>query len=144
MAYFCEKHAELPTAKAVASVSRRSRAPSAKTTSKTKHIGESFNKKRNGVSGVQVVEHPDAIRTVLVRWNGIKIDLTKLARLRWIEKKKSHELCQIFGLRRTAVNRSIRTLRNAGILKLNLTNQEKKLIESQIKLENKIYGKGSL
>lgn len=31
-----------------------------------------------GVSNVQVVEHPDAIKTVLVRWNGTKIDLTKL------------------------------------------------------------------
>ncbi len=75
-----------------------------------------------------------------MRWNGAKIDLTKLARLRWIEKKKSHELCQIFGLRRTAVNRSIRTLRNSGISELNLTNQEKKQIEKQINIENKIYG----
>jgi len=103
-------------------------------------VVSNFLGKKIGVSNVQVVEHPDAIKTVLVRWNGTKIDLTKLARLRWIEKKKSHELCQIFGLRRTAVNRSIRTLRNAGISGLNLTIQEQKLIEKQINLENKIYG----
>ncbi|MGZ3782435.1 MAG: hypothetical protein ACXVCY_17445 [Pseudobdellovibrionaceae bacterium] len=91
------------------------------------------------MSDVQEVEHPDAIKTVLVRWNGVKIDLTKLAKLRWIEKKKSRELCEIFGLRRTAVNSSIRTIRKGGISQLNLTNEEKKIIQKAILSEKELY-----
>lgn len=74
-----------------------------------------------------------------MRWNGIKIDLTKLARLRWIEKVKCDELCRIFGLKRTAVKQSIRTLRSSGTSDLNLTEVEKKLIAKQIEVENRIY-----
>ncbi len=32
----------------------------------------------NGAGDVQVVEPPDAIKTVLVRWNSVKIDLNEL------------------------------------------------------------------
>lgn len=55
---------------------------------------------------------------------------------------KSHELCQIFGLRRTAINRSIRTLRNSGVSQLNLEESDKKLIQSRINEEIEKLDKG--
>ncbi len=70
-----------------------------------------------------------------MRWNGVNLDLTKLAKLRWIEKRSIPDLCQVFGKRRTAVCRSIRTLRMGGISELNLTLEEKKLIGAQMMLE---------
>ena len=87
-----------------------------------------------------VVEHSDTVKTYLVQWNGVKIDLTKLAKLRWIEKMKTPELCRVFGKRRSAIRQSIRTLRNSGLSELNLTELEKNSIESQIKLEDESYG----
>ena len=87
-----------------------------------------------------VVEQPDAIKAYLVRWTGVKLDLTKLARLRWIENKKTPELCRVFGKCRTAIRQGIRTLRKCGISELNLTIEEKKLIESQMKREEQSYG----
>jgi hypothetical protein len=94
----------------------------------------------NGVRDVLVVEQPDAIKSVLVRWKGVKLDLAKLAKLRWIENKKLPELCQVFGLRRTAINRSLRTLRNSGLSELNLTDEERKVIQKQLKEEKQKYG----
>lgn len=85
-------------------------------------------------------EHSAAIKTYLVRWNGVKIDLTKLAKLRWIEKMKTRELCNIFGRRRTAIRQGVQTLRKCGISELNLTEEEKKLIQRQMQLEETIYG----
>jgi hypothetical protein len=75
-----------------------------------------------------------------VRWNGAKFDLTKLARLRWIEEMKTPELCRVFGKGRTAVRQGIRTLRKCGISELNLTTDEKKIIESQMKREEQSFG----
>jgi hypothetical protein len=75
-----------------------------------------------------------------VRWKSVKIDLTELARLRWIEKMKTPDLCKVFGRRRTAVRQSIRTLRKCGISELNLTTDEKKLIKDQMKREEQSYG----
>ena len=86
-----------------------------------------------------VVEHSDTVKTYLVQWNGVKIDLTKLAKLRWIEKMKTPELCGVFGKRRSAIRQSIRTLRNSGLSGLNLTELEKNSIESQIMIENDTY-----
>jgi hypothetical protein len=93
-----------------------------------------------GGTDVQVVEQPDAIKTYLVRWNGVKIDLTQLAKLRWIERKQTPELCRIFGQRRTAIRQRLRTLRKCGISELNLSQEERKLIQKQMKLEEKSYG----
>jgi hypothetical protein len=87
-----------------------------------------------------VVEHPDAIKTYLVRWKSFKLDLTQLARLRWIEKMKTPALCGVFGKRRSTIRQGIRTLRKCGISELNLTENEKKLVEKQIKLEEQSYG----
>jgi hypothetical protein len=87
-----------------------------------------------------VVEHSDTVKTYLVRWNGVKIDLTKLAKLRWIEKLKTPELCSIFGRRRSAIRQSIRTLRNSGLSGLNLTFLERNTILEQIKLEDESFG----
>jgi hypothetical protein len=75
-----------------------------------------------------------------VQWNGVKIDLTKLAKLRWIEKLKTPELCSIFGRRRSAIRQSIRTLRNSGLSELNLTFLERNTILEQIKLEDESFG----
>lgn len=93
-----------------------------------------------GCRGPRLFEHPDAIKTYLVRWNGVNLDLTKLAKLRWIEKRSIPDLCQAFGKRRTAICRSIRTLRMGGISELNLTLEEGKLILTQMMLEAKING----
>jgi predicted transcriptional regulator len=93
----------------------------------------------NGARDVQVVEPPDAIKCVLVRWNGVKIDLTKLAKLRWIEKRPVPEICQAVGLRRTAVRASIRTIRKCGLSELNLTEVEINIIQDQMKREQADY-----
>jgi hypothetical protein len=94
----------------------------------------------NGGGELQVVEHPDAIKCVLVRWNGVKTDLTHLARLRWIEKKETPEICRIMDKSRSCVRASTRTLRKAGISELNLSPDERKLIEIQLIDEAAIYG----
>lgn len=96
---------------------------------------------RNGVRDVKVVEPPDAIKTVLVRWNGVKLDLTKLAKLRWIEKRSVPEICNLFGKRRSAIKLSIRTIRNSELSELNLTEVERNTIEKQIILEDAKYGR---
>ena len=88
-----------------------------------------------------MVEHSDTVKTYLVQWNGVKIDLTKLAKLRWIEKLKTPELCGVFGKRRSAIRQSIRTLRNSGLSELNLTKVEKNIVESKIMDENRSYEK---
>ena len=89
----------------------------------------------NGGSDLQVIELPDAIKTVLVRWNRAKIDLTELARLRWIEKMTLSKICQKVGMARSAVQVSTRTIRNCGISGLNLSDSEKKLIEIEMNRE---------
>lgn len=87
-----------------------------------------------------VCEQPDAIKTYLVRWNGVKTDLTKLAKLRWIEKMKTPDLCRVFGRRRSAIRQCLRTVRKSGISELNLTADERKIIQAQIIHEEQIYG----
>jgi len=87
-----------------------------------------------------VCEQPDAIKKYLVRWNGVKIDLTKLAKLRWIEKMKTPDLCGVFGKRRSAIRQCLRTLRKCGISELNLTPDEQKIIRAQMKREEQSYG----
>ncbi|MBL7554980.1 MAG: hypothetical protein JNM24_04090, partial [Bdellovibrionaceae bacterium] len=57
-----------------------------------KRVGSS--RLTNGAGDVQVVEPPDAIKTVLVRWNSVKIDLNELARLRWIKKMSLLQICK--------------------------------------------------
>ena len=90
---------------------------------------------KTGAGDVIVVEPPDAIKTVLVRWNRVKIDLTDLARLRWIKKMTIPEISQKIHLSRSAVQVSIRTIRKAGISQLNLEDFEKIIIENEIKSE---------
>ncbi len=53
---------------------------------------------------------------------------------------KTPDLCRVFGKRRTAIRQSIRTLRKCGISELNLTETEKNLVTSQMKLEEQSYG----
>ncbi len=79
-----------------------------------------------GRGDATVVEHPDAIKTYLVQQKNPKLDLTKLAKLRWIEKIKTPALCGVFGQRRSTIRQGIRTLRKCGISELNLTAEEKK------------------
>jgi biotin operon repressor len=99
---------------------------------------------RSGTRDVQVVEPPDAIRTVLVRWKSVKIDLTKLAKLRWVEKRSVQEIGELTGKRRSTIQTSMRTLRKNGISELNLTKSERKLVQKQIDRENAVYSrKGS-
>jgi hypothetical protein len=95
---------------------------------------------RIGRRQATVYEQPDAIKTYLVRWNGVKVDLTQLAKLRWIEKMKTPDLCKVFGIRRTAIRQHLRTLRKSGISQLNLTKSEAKLVRNQIELEEQKYG----
>ena len=101
------------------------------------------NLSKIGRGDVQVVEPPDAIKTVLVRWNGVKIDLTKLAKLRWIEKRTTPEICRILGECRSTVRLSSRTIRNSGLSGLNLTEFEKIIVKNQIILEEAKYGRKS-
>jgi len=95
-----------------------------------------WGRRRVGASDVQVVEPPDAIKTVLVRWKKVKLDLNELAKLRWIKKLTAPEICRSMGKGRTAVLGSIRTLRKCGISGLNLTPEEKKVVLAQMKREN--------
>jgi hypothetical protein len=90
---------------------------------------------RIGAGDVQVVELPDAIKTVLVRWNNVTIDLNELARLRWIKKATTPEICRAVGKARTAVQASIRTIRNCGVSRLNLTDLEKITVQNAINEE---------
>jgi hypothetical protein len=60
-------------------------------------------KTKIGGSDVQVNELPDAIKTVLVQWSHVKIDLNELARLRWIKKMTTPEIATELGWGRTAV-----------------------------------------
>ncbi len=82
-----------------------------------------------------VYEQPDAIKTYLVQWKGAKTDLTKLAKLRWIENWEIPDLCSEFKQGRTAIYRCLRTLRNSGLSQLNLTVEEQKLVQGQIRQE---------
>jgi biotin operon repressor len=75
-----------------------------------------------------------------VRWKGAKVDITQLAKLRWIEKRKTPDLCRILGMKRSTVRQRIRTLRKSGISSLNLSPEERLLIEKQISAEAAIYG----
>jgi hypothetical protein len=92
-----------------------------------------------GRGDAKVVEHPDAIKAYLMRQVSVKIDLTKLAKLRFIENMKTPALCGVFGKRRTAIRQGIRTLRKCGISELNLTESEKKIISERILLEKEMY-----
>ncbi len=74
-----------------------------------------------------------------MRWNGVKIDLNELARLRWIKNMTIPKICNAFGMSRSTIQASIRTMRKSGISKLNLTEEEKKLIESAIREEIERY-----
>jgi hypothetical protein len=94
----------------------------------------------NGRGCAIVFEQPDAIKTYLVRWKGVKFDITRLAKLRFIEKKQTPELCRIFGQSRSTIRQRIRTLRKAGISELNLTPEERLLMEKNITAEEAIYG----
>lgn len=93
-----------------------------------------------GRGDAKVVEHPDAIKTYLVRQESVNLDLTKLAKLRWIENLKTPALCGVFGRRRTAIRQSIRTLRKCGISELKLTPEEQKAFREQMEREEKSYG----
>ena len=88
-----------------------------------------------GAGDVQVVERPDAIKTVLVRWNSVKIDLNELARLRWIKNMTIPKICNALGWSRSVVQVSIRTLRNCGISQLDLTDSEKIIAQNAIYAE---------
>ena len=88
-----------------------------------------------GASDVQVVEPPEAIKTVLARWNSVKIDLNKLARLRWIKNMTIPKICNALGWSRSVVQVSIRTLRNCGKSQLDLTNSEKIIVQNAINAE---------
>lgn len=94
----------------------------------------------SGRGNAKVVEHPDAIKAYLVRQENLKLDLTKLAKLRFIENMKTPALCGVFGKRRSAIRQGIRTLRKCGISELNLTENEKKLVQKQMILERESYG----
>jgi hypothetical protein len=85
-----------------------------------------------GAGDVQVVEPPDAIKTVLVRWNSVKIDLNELARLRWIKKMSLPQICKTLQWSRSTVQVSIRTIRNCGVSKMNLEEFEKISIQEAI------------
>jgi hypothetical protein len=86
----------------------------------------------SGAGDVQVVEPPDAIKTVLVRWNSVKIDLNELARLRWIKKMSLPQICKTLQWSRSTVQVSIRTIRNCGVSKMNLEEFEKISIQEAI------------
>ena len=88
-----------------------------------------------GAGDVQVVEPPDAIKTVLVRWNSVKIDLNELARLRWIKNMTIPKICNALGWSRSTVQVSIRTLRNCGVSQMNLTDFEKITVQNGINAE---------
>ncbi len=88
-----------------------------------------------GAGDVQVFELPDAIKTVLVRWNSVKIDLNELAKLRWIKNMTIPKICNALGWSRSAVQVSIRTLRNCGVSQMNLTDSEKITIQNGINRE---------
>ena len=89
----------------------------------------------SGAGDVQVVELPDAIKTVLVRWNSVRIDLNELARLRWIKNMTIPKICNALGRSRSAVQVSIRTIRNAGVSQMNLEEFEKISIQESINRE---------
>ena len=72
---------------------------------------------------------------MLVRWTNVKLDLNELARLRWIKKMTTDEICRVVGKRRSAVQESIRTIRNAGISQLNLTDLERIIVQEAIDQE---------
>ena len=99
------------------------------------------NNARIGRSDAKIVEHPDAIKAYLVRQENVKLDLTKLAKLRFIEKMKTPALCGVFGKRRSAIRQGIRTLRECGISGLDLTDNERNIVSEQMELEKQIYGR---
>lgn len=74
-------------------------------------------------------------KTVLVRWNSVKIDLNELAKLRWIENMTIPKLCNALGWSRSTIQVSIRTLRNSGISRMNLEEFEKITIQNAINRE---------
>ena len=91
--------------------------------------------RKDGAGDVQVVELPDAIKTVLVRWNSVRIDLNELARLRWIKNMTIPKICNALGWSRSVIQVSIRTMRNSGISQLDLTDCEKIIIQNTINAE---------
>ena len=72
-----------------------------------------------------------------MRWNKAKIDLTELARLRWIKKMSIPEICREKGVCRSTIQVSIRTIRNCGISGLNFKEFEKITVENAINEEIK-------
>jgi len=91
--------------------------------------------RKDGAGDVQVVELPDEIKTVLVRWNSVRIDLNELARLRWIKNMTIPKICNALGWSRSVIQVSIRTMRNSGISQLDLTDCEKIIIQNTINAE---------
>ena len=87
-----------------------------------------------------LVEQSDAIKTYLARWKSVKLNLTELARLRWIQKLNTPALCVRLKRKRTAIRQSIRTIRNCELKGLELSPEERKQILKQIRLEEKSYG----
>jgi hypothetical protein len=81
------------------------------------------------------IELPDAIKTVLVRWNSVRIDLNELARLRWIKNMTIPKICNALGWSRSVVQVSIRTMRNSGISQLDLSESEKIIVQNAINAE---------
>ena len=72
---------------------------------------------------------------MLVQWSHVKIDLTELARLRWIKEMTTSEIMRDLGWSRTVITDSVRTLRKVGLSRLNLNSTERKLVRAAIKEE---------
>ena len=113
--------------------------PKLNTTSNPR-VGSSY-RFQIGAGDVQVVEPPDTIKTVLVRWNSVKIDLNELARLRWIKNMTIPKICNALGWSRSVIQVSIRTLRNSGISQLDLTDPEKIMVQNAINAKIKKLAK---
>ena len=80
---------------------------------------------KNGVRDVQVLEPRGAVKFVPARWNGVKIDLTELAKLRWIEKRSLRAISREFGKSRSTVCACVRTISKRSLSELNLTVEER-------------------
>jgi len=98
----------------------------------------------NGAGDVQVVEPSIAIKLVPIQWKNLKINLSEVAYLRWIRKMTVPEICNALCKSRSTVQVSIRTIRNNGVLLLNLKDFEKNLIEKEINREIEEFRKFGL
>jgi hypothetical protein len=93
-----------------------------------------------GAVNVQVVELPNAIKKVPIKWKKLKINLEDLAKPRWIDGLTIPQICYALARSRSTVQVSIRTLRNGGFSLLNLSELEKNLIKRAIIKEIIKYG----